>query len=67
MKSKKKRNQEIRSSEKDYKKYNHQLQKPKKTRRLQKKNEYEFNKRKTFIRKQIESYREVKQNERRQK
>ena len=46
MKSKKKRNQEIKKSEKEYKKYNHLLRKPKKTRKLQKKNECELNKKK---------------------
>ena len=43
------------------------MQKRKKTTKLQKKKRYEFNKRRTLIIKQIESNKETKQNERRQK
>ena len=47
--------------------YNRQLQKTKKSTKLPKKKEYELNKRRKFIRRQNESNREKKQNERRQK
>ena len=43
------------------------LQKTKKTTKLQNKKQYELNKRRTLIRKQNESNKETKQNERRQK
>ena len=56
----------LKNSKVDYKKYNHQLQKTKKT-KLQKKKQYELNKRRALIREQNESNKEIKQNERRQK
>ena len=49
------------------KKYNRQLQKPKKLKKLQKKKKYELNKNRKLIRIQNESNKETKQNERRQK
>ena len=63
----KKQNKKIRKREKDYKNYNHQLQKTKKPTKLQKKKEYELNKRRKLIRIQNESNKETKQNQRRQK
>ena len=63
----KKQNKKIRKHEEDYKKYNRQLQKTKKPTKLQKKKEYELNKRRKLITRQNESNREKKQNERRQK
>ena len=61
----KKQNKKIRKLEEDYKKYNHQLQKT--TTKLQKKKDYELNKRRKLISIQNESKKETKQNERRQK
>ena len=49
------------------KKNNQQLQKTKKPTKLQKKKQYELNKRRILIRKQTESNKEMKQNERKQK
>ena len=63
----KKQNKKIRKHEEDYKKYNHQLQKTKKPTKLQKKKEYELNKRRKLIRIQNESNKETKQKERRQR
>ena len=63
----KKHNEKIRKIEENYNDYNHQLQKTKKTTKLQKKKQDELNKRRILIRKQNESNREIKQNERRQK
>ena len=57
----------IREDEEDYKKYNHQLQRTKQTTKLQKKKLFELNKRRVLIRKQNESKKEIKRNERRQK
>ena len=59
-KKQKKQNIKIRKSEEDYKKFNHRLQKTKKTTRLQKKNQYESIKRKVSLRKQTESNKEKK-------
>ena len=53
--------------EEDYRKYNRQLQKLKKTTKLQKKKQYETIKRRILIRKQNELNKELKQHERRQK
>ena len=63
----KKQKKQIRRSKENYKKHNHQLQKTKKTTKLQKKKQYELNKRRGLIRKQNESNRNVKQDERKQK
>ena len=64
----KKQNKKIRKHDvEDYKKYNRQLQKTKRPTKLQKKKEYELNKRRKLIRIQNESNKETKQNERRQK
>ena len=63
----KKQNKKIRKHEEDYKKYNSQLQKTKNPTKLQKKKEYELNKRRKLIRIQNQSNKETKQNERRQK
>ena len=63
----KKQNKKIRKHEEDYKKYNRELQKTKKPTKLQKKKEYELNKRRKLNRIQNESNKETKQNERRQK
>ena len=63
----KKQNKNFRKSKEEYKKYNRQLQKTKKTTKLQKKKQYELIKRRTLIRKQNESNKEIKQNERLQK
>ena len=57
----------IRKIKENYKDYIRQLQKTKKTTKVQKKKQFELNKRKTLIRKQTESNKELKQNERRQK
>ena len=57
----------IRKIKENYNDYNRQLQKTKKTTKLQKKNQFELNKRKTLIRKQTESNKELKEKERRQK
>ena len=59
-------NEKLQKIEEECKKHNHQLQKTKKTTKLQKKKQYELNKRKTLSRKQTESNQETKQNERRQ-
>ena len=56
----KKQNEKIRKIEENYNNYNQQLQKTKKTTKLQKKKEYELNKRRKFIRRQNESNREKK-------
>ena len=53
--------------EENYNDYNHQLQKTKKTTKLQKKKQYELNKRRKLITRQIESNKEFKQNEGKQK
>ena len=66
-KKQKKQNKKIRKHEEDYKKYNRQLQKTKKPTKLQKKIEYELNKRRKLIRIQNESNKETKQNKRRQR
>ena len=63
----KKQNKRIRKIKENYDDYNCQLQKTKKSTKLQKKKEYELNKRRKLIRRQNESNREKKQNERRQK
>ena len=63
----KKQNKKIRKREEDFKKYNRQLQKTKMPTKLEKKKEYELNKRRKLIRRQNESNKERKQNERRQK
>ena len=44
-----------------YKNYNHQLQKIRKTTKLQKKKQYESIKRKVLLRKQTESNKKIKQ------
>ena len=62
-----KNTKKIEKNKENYNDYNHQLQKTKKTTKIQKKKQYELNKRKTLIRKQNESNREMKLNERRQK
>ena len=66
-KKQKKQKEKIRKLENNYNEYNHQFQKTKKTTKLQKKKQYELNKRKSLNTKQNESNRELKQNERRQK
>ena len=63
----KKQNKRIRKIKENYDDYNHQIQKTKKPTKLQKKKQYELNKRRKLIRRQNESNREKKQNERRQK
>ena len=63
----KKQNKRIRKIKENYDDYNHQLQKTKKPTKLQKKKEYELNKRRKLIRRQNESNKETKQNERRRK
>ena len=63
----KKQNKNIRKNKENYNDYNRQLQKTKRPTKLQKKKEYELNKRRKLIRRQNESNREKKQNERRQK
>ena len=63
----KKQNKRIRKIKENYNDYNHQLQKTKKPKKIQKKKEYELNKRRKLIRRQNESNREIKRNERRQK
>ena len=63
----KKQNERIRKIKENYDDYNRQLQKTEKSTKLQKKIEYELNKRRKLIRRQNESNREKKQNERRQK
>ena len=63
----KKQNKRIRKIKENYDNYNRQLQKTKKSTKLQKEEEYELNKRINLIRRQKESNREKKQNERRQK
>ena len=56
-----------RKSEEDYENYNRQLQKQKKTTKLQKTKGYELNKRRKLIKRQTESNKETKQNQRKQK
>ena len=63
----KKQNKRSRKITENYDDYSHQLPKTKKPTKLQKKKEYELNKRRKLIRRQNESNREKKQNERRQK
>ena len=63
----KKQNERIRKIKENYDDYNHQIQKTKKPTKLQKKKEYELNKKRKLIRRQNELDREKKQNERRQK
>ena len=63
----KKQNKRIKKIKENYDDYNRQLQKTQKSTKLQKKKEYELNKRRKLIRRQNESNRERKQNERRQK
>ena len=53
----KKQNERIRKIKENYDDYNHQLQKTKKPTKLQKKKEYELNKRRKLIRRQNESNR----------
>ena len=55
-----KKNKRIRKIKENYDDYNHQLQKTKKPTKLQKKKEYELNKRRKMIRRQNESSREKK-------
>ena len=62
-----KQNKRIRKIKENYDDYNRQLQKTNKSTKLQKKKKYELNKRRKLIRRQNESIREKKQNERRQK
>ena len=57
----------IRKNKENYNNYNQRLQKTKETNKLQKKKQHELNRRKTLIRKQTESNKETKRNERRQK
>ena len=57
----------VKKTKANYNDYIHQLQKTKKTTKLQKKKQYEINKGRTLIRKQNESNKETKQSERRQK
>ena len=54
----------MRKDEKDYKNYNHQLRKTKKSTNYKRKKLYELNKTRVLIRKQNESNKEVKRNER---
>ena len=63
----KKQNKKIRKHEEDYKKYNRQLQKTQRPTKLQKKKEYQLNKKRKLIRIQNDSNRVIKQNERRQR
>ena len=63
----KKQTKKPRKSEEDYKKDHRQLHKTRKTTKLQKKKQYELNKGRKLIRKQNESNKVTKQNERKQK
>ena len=63
----KKQNERIRKTKENYNDYNHQLQKTKKPTKLQKKKEYELNKRRKLIRRQNDLNKERKRIERRQK
>ena len=56
----------LRKNKEDCKRNNHQLQKTKKKIKLQKKRQYELNKRRVLNRKQNETNKETKQNERKQ-
>ena len=67
IRSNKKQNKKNGKIKENYNDYNRQLQKTKKTTKLQKKKQYELNKRKTLIRIQNESNKEIKRNERRQR
>ena len=61
----KKQIKKIRKTEENYEKYNHPIQKTKKSTKLHEEKQCELNTKRTLIRKQKESDREIKQNERR--